>query len=152
MEISKCVVKWMALIFALFLTACSSVPVGHSFVPENGTPLSGGDWIAVTMQGVVSVQEPAPRWRWVSVDQVSGTGGCNAFAGRAAVKDGQIEIGPLAATWRLCPDVPPGGQEDLFFRALEKARSVSVKAGELILQSASGEELARFVQVGAVAP
>jgi heat shock protein HslJ len=152
MEISKFALKWMALAFVFFLTACSSVPVGHSFVPENGAPLGGGDWVAVAMQGVASVREPAPRWRWASVDQVSGTGGCNAFAGRAAVKDGQIEIGPLAATGRLCLDVPPGGQEDLFFRALEKARSVRVEAGELILQSATGEVLARFVQVGAVAP
>jgi heat shock protein HslJ len=152
MELSKFALKWMALLFAFLLTACSSVPVGHSFVPESGTTLGGGDWVAVALQGVASVQEPAPRWRWASVDQVSGSGGCNAFTGRAVVKDGAIQIGPLAATGRLCVALPPGGQEDLFFRALEKARSVRVDAGELILQGSTGEELARFVQLGTVSP
>jgi heat shock protein HslJ len=85
------------------------------------------------------------------VDQVSGSGGCNVFSGRAVLKDGQIQIGPLAATGRLCLALPPGGQEDLFFRALEKARSVRVEAGELVLQGSAGEVLARFVQLGAVA-
>jgi heat shock protein HslJ len=152
MELSKFSLKWMALVFAFLLAACSSTPVGHSFVPESGAMLGGGDWVAVAMQGVSKVQEPSPRWRWTSVDQVSGTGGCNAFTGRATLKDGQIQIGPLAATGRLCVALPPGGQEDLFFRALEKARSVRVDAGELVLQGSTGEELARFVQLGTVSP
>jgi heat shock protein HslJ len=142
----------MALAFAVLVAACSSVPVGHSFVPESGASLGGGDWVAVAMQGVESVQEPSPRWRWKSVDMVSGSGGCNAFTGRAVVKDGAIQIGPLAASGRLCLTLPPGGQEDLFFRALEKARSVRVEAGELVLQSSTGDVLARFIQMGAVAP
>lgn len=152
MELSKFALKWMALVFAFLLTACSSAPVGRSFVPETGATLGGGDWVAVAMQGIPEVQEPAPLWRWASADQVSGTGGCNVFTGRAVVKSGQIQVGPLAATGRLCLAVPPGGQEDLFFRALEKARSVRVDAGELVLQDATGEVLARFVQLGAVSP
>lgn len=152
MKHSKLVLKWMALVFALLLTACGTAPVRHSFVPESGAALTGGDWVAVAVQGVASVQEPTPRWRWTAVDQVSGTGGCNAFTGGALVKNGQIQIGPLAATGRLCVALPPGGQEDLFFRALEKARTVRVDAGELVLQGSTGEELARFVQVGVVAP
>jgi heat shock protein HslJ len=140
------------MVVAVLLTSCSTAPVGHSFVPDSGAMLTGGDWVAVAMQGVASVQEPAPRWRWTSVDLVSGSGGCNAFTGRGLVKDGQIQIGPLAATGRLCLAVPPGGQEDLFFRALEKARSVRVETGVLVLQGSTGEVLARFVQLGAVAP
>ena len=152
MELSKFALKWVALVFAMLLAACSTVPARHSFVPENGTSLAGGDWVAVAMQDVPKVQEPAPRWRWAAVDQVSGSGGCNTFSGRAVVKDGQIQIGPLAATGRLCVALPPGGQEDLFFRALEKARTVRVDAGELVLQDSTGEVLARFVQLGAVSP
>jgi heat shock protein HslJ len=152
MEFSKLSLKWMTLVVVSLLAACSAAPVGHSFVPESGAMLGGGDWVAVAMQGVSKVQEPTPRWRWTSADQVSGTGGCNAFTGRATLNDGQIQIGPLAATGRLCVALPPGGQEDLFFRALEKARSVRVDAGELVLQDSTGEELARFVQLGTVSP
>ncbi|MDZ7939110.1 MAG: META domain-containing protein [Rhodoferax sp.] len=144
--------KTATLLFAVLLTACGVAPVQHSFVPETGANLSGGDWVAVAVQGVESVQEPAPRWRWPSAEQVSGSGGCNGFTGRAVVKNGLIQVGPLAATGRLCAGLPPGGQEDLFFRALEKARSVRVEKGELVMQGSAGEVLARFVQLGAVAP
>lgn len=148
----KCVLKIAAVLLVVFLSACTAVPVQRSFVPESGASLAGGDWVALAVQGVATVKEPAPRWRWDAVDQVSGSGGCNAFSGRAVLKDGQIQIGPLAASGRLCLALPPGGQEDLFFRALEKARSARVEAGELLLQDSTGEVLARFVQLGSVAP
>jgi heat shock protein HslJ len=144
--------KTAAIVLAALLTACGVAPVQHSFVPDTGASLAGGDWVAVAVQGVESVQEPAPRWRWSAAEQVSGSGGCNGFTGRARVKDGQIQVGPLAATGRLCAGLPPGGQEDLFFRALEKARTVRVERGELVLQGSTGEVLARFIQLGVVAP
>ena len=90
--------------------------------------------------------EPVPRLRWSSAEQISGSGGCNAFAGRAVVNQGALQVGRLAATGRLCVVLPQGGQEDRFFKVLESAHTVRLVDGQLVLQDAAGQTLARFAK------
>ena len=104
----------------------------------------GSDWVATQIAGVPALQEPLPRLRWAAAEQISGSGGCNTFAGTAVVSQGALRIGRLAATGRQCTAMQQGGQEDRFFSALELARTVRLVNGQLVLEDAAGQPLARF--------
>lgn len=128
---------------ALVLSACV-VPPATPPVPRpvvSGADLVGTEWVAVQIAGVEKVVEPAPRLRWTAAEQVAGSGGCNAFFGRAVVQQGALLIGPLGATGRMCLTLPEGGQEDRFFKALESARVLRQNTGELWLEDAAGRRL-----------
>ena len=135
-----------ALGLAVFLSACAVTPLPSSGVPASGAVLVDAEWVATQIAGVAALVEPVPRLRWSSAEQISGSGGCNAFAGRAVVNQGALQVGRLAATGRLCLALPQGGQEDRFFKVLESARSVRLVDGLLVLEDAAGQPLARFAK------
>ena len=112
--------------------------------PVSGGQLQGREWVASYIDGIATVTAPAPRLRWTAADQLAGNGGCNAFMGRAVVEQGALQLGPLAATGKMCMTAPKG-QEDRFFKALEAARHVKLQDGQLVLEDATGRVLARLV-------
>ena len=112
--------------------------------PVSGAQLQGREWVASYIDGIATVTAPAPRLRWTAADQLAGNGGCNAFMGRAVVEQGALQLGPLAATGKMCMTAPKG-QEDRFFKALEAARHVKLQDGQLVLEDAAGRVLARLV-------
>lgn len=132
---------------ALVLSACVLPPVTPAMPRPvvSGADLVGTEWVAVQIAGVDTVAEPAPRLRWTGAEQVAGSGGCNAFFGRAVVQQGALLIGPLGATGRMCLSLPEGGQEDRFFKALESARGLRQNAGELWLEDGVGRRLLLLV-------
>ncbi|MDZ7921044.1 META domain-containing protein [Rhodoferax sp.] len=131
---------WLAVV----LSACAVPTPSFRAAPASGAALVGNEWVASQIDGVTALVEPLPRLRWLSAEQIAGTGGCNGFAGRAVVNQGALQVGRLAATGRLCMALPQGGQEDRFFKVLESARMVRLIDGELVLQDVSGQQLARF--------
>lgn len=137
----------VALLAALL--GCDTPPVQPAHIPVSGAQLQGREWVASTIDGVATVTAPAPRLRWTAADQLAGSGGCNAFMGRAVVEQGALKLGPLAATGKACMTAPQG-QEDRFFKALEAARTVRLQDGQLLLEDAAGRLLVRLV--GAAAP
>jgi putative lipoprotein len=107
--------------------------------------LAGTEWVAFAIDGVPEVTLPKPRLRWASADQVTGTGGCNAFRGGALVGSGTLRLGPLASTGRACLSMP-GSQEDFFFKALELTRNARLDRDQLSLIDESGKVIARFLK------
>jgi heat shock protein HslJ len=136
-----------SLLLAALLSACavpSPVAAPAAAVP---TPVSlaGTEWVAFAIDGVAEVVAPKPKLRWVSADQVSGTGGCNPFRGRAVVGQGSFLLGPLASMGRACLSMP-GSQEDMFFKALELTRKGRLDRDQLVLTDGSGKVLVRFLK------
>lgn len=122
--------------------ALESVPIA---VPVTSTELVAGEWVAFAVDGVDEVVSPKPKLRWTGAEQVSGTGGCNAFAGRAVVGPQGLRIGSLKATGKPCLTLP-GGQEDRFFQALEQTRQARLEQDQLVLVDAAGKTLARLLK------
>lgn len=137
---------WVTSLLALLVSACVQSPLQSGGLPTSGAALVGEEWVATQIAGVSTLVAPVPRLRWASAEQITGTGGCNAFAGRAVVNQGALQLGRLAATGRLCTALPQGGQEDRFFSVLESARTVRLVAGHLLLEDAAGQVLARFTK------
>ena len=139
--------KLCTLLLVGFLSACAlptRVDAPIAPVVASAT-LAGTEWVAFAIDGVPEVTLPKPRLRWASADQVTGTGGCNAFRGGALVGSGTLRLGPLASTGRACLSMP-GSQEDFFFKALELTRNARLDRDQLSLIDESGKVIARFLK------
>jgi putative lipoprotein len=79
---------------------------------------------------------------------VSGSGGCNRFAGRAEIGDGTIRFGPIAGTKMMCPPAAMD-QEMKFFAALPQAASwrIDQQTRNLTLLDAEGRALVVFASM-----
>jgi heat shock protein HslJ len=70
---------------------------------------------------------------------VSGSAGCNSFAGTYAVDDADgIAFTPLAATRKMCPGEDVMGQESQFLAALANATNWEIRGDRLQLRDNSG--------------
>ena len=118
----------------------SDMPVAEPPAFLNMEMLAGDDWMAVMIDGIVAVHAPQPRLRWLDDNRISGSGGCNQFAGRSSLAFDRMTLGPLAATRMACMAAPQG-QEDRFFKALELTRHARLSEGALILSDDAGKPL-----------
>lgn len=81
--------------------------------------------------------------------KVHGNGGCNAYSGMWHKTNGQIEIGQLASTLRICAAEALNGQETRFLQGLGKVRSAEVdpQTGALLLTMAGDDDVMLFHEV-----
>ena len=144
MRIFKFSPSFLLALAASTLLGCAAPVSPPASVPLNAASLVGVEWIASVVDGVEYLQAPKPRLRWTSTDALSGTGGCNAFAGRAAIAaQNSLRIGSLVPTGKLCM-TEPGAQEDMFFKAIELTRLARLESGQLILLAEDGRVLLRM--------
>jgi heat shock protein HslJ len=101
-----------------------------------------GTWLAEDIGGAGVIDNLQSTLQLSEDGSVSGTGGCNNFAGKAILAGDAISFGPLAATRMAC--VPAvNDQEAKFFDALSKTQSWRIDAtGKLELFDSAGTRLA----------
>ena len=75
--------------------------------------------------------------------RATGEGPCNAWNAMQSAPYPWIDLGPIAATKRACPEL---GQEAVFFEALAKATLAEIQGNILILTDEDGREMT-FVSV-----
>jgi len=75
---------------------------------------------------------------------VHGNGGCNGFAGQAAIAGDSLRFGPLRATRKACAPAEIMDQENGFLRALDTVRSWQIEDGLLRLLDAEGRPVLRL--------
>ena len=134
------------LVMITALTACTTTPVSvPANAPLSAAVLVGPEWIVTVVEGVPLVQNPRPRLRWSSMDNFSGSGGCNSFHGQALITGNSLRVVALVPVGKPCLS-EPGSQEDLFFKALETARKIRIESGQLQLLGEEGQVLLRLVR------
>jgi heat shock protein HslJ len=127
--------RWFRLLFA----AAAALALSEACVAQESEdgPLAA-HWVATELDGAAV----AGLTLDAAADKVSGSGGCNTFMGPISIEDDAIEIGPLAATKKMCE-----GKSELeakYLAALEAARSFSVQGGRLTLKGEDGRVLVTF--------
>ena len=82
-------------------------------------------------------------------DRVAGSGGCNRFKGGFQVADNQLQIGPLASTFKACAE-PVMKQERQYLTALQGAQRYELTQDglEIFYQTGQGSGVLRFVPQG----
>lgn len=138
-------VAFCSLFLVFVLSGCSVVEPAPVAVTVTSTEAVRGEWVAFAIDGVDEVLVPKPKLRWTGPEQVSGTGGCNGFVGRAVAGPQGLRIGPLKAIGKPCLTLP-GGQEDRFFQALEQTRKARLEQDQLVLVDDAGKTLARLLK------
>lgn len=77
--------------------------------------------------------------------RISGSGGCNRFNGGFTAKGDQLNIGPLASTFKACPE-PIMQQEATYLKALQGAQRYEMNDDglQIFYQSDRGSGVLRF--------
>jgi len=126
----------LALGIAVLSGACSS-GVAATAPPE----VEGTTWRAVEIDGLPTLGK-RPE---MSIDggRLRGDTGCNAVSAAVTLTEGQIDIGDVNSTLRLCQG-EAGEVETRFLRALVGATSVSFDETGTLLLHGEGGVSARF--------
>jgi heat shock protein HslJ len=119
-----------------------------TLAPRPDLTLAGTLWEAVSVndgrQAVVSIDEAGQPTAHFGDGTVAGSGGCNSYTASVSLGDGTIEIGPAAATRKMCPQPGVMEQETRFFAALETAVTYSIDRDRLELRTATGALAVEF--------
>jgi heat shock protein HslJ len=141
------------LVAALAATGCgtltamaggpSRTPAAAAPAPASPPGLDGTAWMLASLAG-----RPVPAGAGATLrfegDRVSGSDGCNRFAGPWSGRGATLSIGPnLAATRRACPE-PQGTLAADFGRALVAAGGWRIDGTRLVLLGEGGTALATF--------
>jgi heat shock protein HslJ len=132
--------KVVLFIFALFLIgACSQTERLRIGVEE----FNSTDWVLEEIDGRAVIDRVQSTIRFQGNDRIVGWGGCNRYF--ATVRSGFkfFEVGPIGSTRRICPPVVMD-QEERFFAALQKARSIRMEGANLVIDSAAAEKPLKF--------
>ena len=132
------------VVLALMAGACGDDDVNSADTTTSaaeGTPdLAGTNWVIRSPEA----DGPAPVLDFGTDGSVSGSTGCNRFAG-TFTQDGaslRIELGPL--TRAACTSPALQGQEDRILAALPTVRGVDVEGGAITLVDADDKDLLRY--------
>lgn len=87
-----------------------------------------------------------PELQFISATQVTGTGGCNRFAGPVRMAGVAMHFGALAGTRRACPPEVMR-TEERFLHILSITREGRFEPGFLVLMDQQGQELLRLQQL-----
>lgn len=112
-------------------------------IADPATPT--GKWLAEDINGGGVIDRLQTTLELREDGIVTGTGGCNRYAGSANVDGNSIKFLPMASTRMAC-SAAAMGQESRFHAALEKIRSWRIDAPrrKLILLDGGGFEMMRF--------
>lgn len=133
----------VAVSLCLGLGACSTVGKPAPLQAVRADALVGQVWEALTIEGSVPLVAPKPHVKWVAATQMAGSGGCNGFAVQAVLEQQAAHLGPLRPMGKPCMTAP-SGQEDMFFRAVERTRQMGMEGEQLVFLDGRGNPVARF--------
>jgi heat shock protein HslJ len=109
---------------------------GGAILPPD--TLAGSNWTFVSIGGA-AVTGDRPTSLQFDGERLSGSAGCNRFAGGYAVKDGVLTAGQLAATLMACPG-PGMEQERAFFDLMSAPAEIDFPSdGTMVLTGKNGK-------------
>ena len=123
------------LVVALALIGCgSSAPVVRTLNMNAWEVMQIG---GTSLEDLNSDMRPTMVFDTTTM-QVAGTTGCNSYSGSYSMDEFGVEIGPVAATKKACPDMTT---EDIFLKALSNVARIDQGDDVLRLFDASGVEV-----------
>ena len=144
----------LLLAFAVALAACAgrepvSDPVSDPVPPSRPVrvdDLVGSEWVAEDIAGATIAAGSRSTLHFLSIAQVDGDTGCNRFAGPVTLENGNLRIGPLAATRRACAPALMD-QERRYLVAIAQGVALQRDGDLLILLDDRQHPLVRYSQV-----
>jgi len=124
-----------------FVTCCALlVPLAAAATAPDTDALDGTAWIVAAIEGRQAPGGSTATLQF-SDGRLSGSDGCNRFAGSYSATGSAFEVSPpLASTQMACPE-PVSTEARAFMAALEAARGYRIDGALLQLMSADGTML-----------
>ena len=126
----------------LLAVGCSTFAESPGVVNE----LTGTDWGLEEIDGRGVVDNVQSTIRFENNDRITGWGGCNRYFTGFRSSGNNIKLGPIGSTRRICPPVVMD-QEDRFFQALGKARSMRIEGSYLMIECEGIDKPLKFVKL-----
>lgn len=113
------------------------------------TPLTleNHEWLTEDIRGAGVIDTAQTTLSISATGEVSGSGGCNAYFGKATIADKTLSFGTIGSTFMQCPPALMD-QETKFLDVLKQTRQFSIDNGKLFLRGENGQELARLTNNG----
>lgn len=109
--------------------------------------LENHEWMTEDIRGSGVVDTARTTLTIAPNGDVSGSGGCNRFFGKATITGETISFGTIGTTFMQCPPALMD-QETKFLDALKQSRTFNINNGKLTLMGENGLELARLASNG----
>jgi len=127
-------------VMVLLASGCNSTKSADSAV------VTGTEWELSSINGSAPVADEfnngLPTINFTTDKKVNGKGGCNGYSGTYTLTDkGALTLGEMISTRMFCP----GGGENKYMAALQKANATKVADGKLTLLDGE-EELLVFTK------
>jgi len=131
------------MLFRLAASAVLALSLTHGVRADPASPT--GKWLAEDIDGGGVIDRLQTTLELKADGLVTGTGGCNRYAGSANIDGDTITFRPMASTRMAC-SAAAMNQEYKFHRALENVRAwrVDQPRRKLLLLDKSGFDLMRF--------
>lgn len=124
----------------LIMGACALAATAPS-----ASPLQGSEWQPLCIGDEAVAADVVPFVRFHSKGRLEGHSGCNRLFAEYDAADGNIFIGPVAASRRICDPESMRREGDLA-RALEGARTYLRQQTALVLFDAAGQPILEMRQ------
>lgn len=129
---------WLGTI-AFGVVACAAAP-SPSVAPGPVATLAGTRWMGV-IEDKSADPRTLPRLEFVREGRLAGFTGCNMLSGVWKMEAGEVRIGALVTTKRLCIG-PEGETEKRFLAALSGGSRGRREGGQLVFTGPRGERFA----------
>jgi heat shock protein HslJ len=115
---------------------------------EPQDPLNNTSWQLSSMYvNQVPVPDTTITLAFGAEGDLSGNASCNTYNGTYTVNGNLLSIGPLATTRKSCGEAVDA-QEQTYLTALQSAATFEINGNQLIIYSAGGQEVLRFIAAG----
>ena len=132
--------KVLLIFFALFfIAACSQTKMLRMGVEE----FHYTDWVLEEINGSPVIDRVQSTIRFQANERIVGWGGCNRYFANFRSGFKSFEVGPIGSTRRVCPPVVMD-QEERFFAALQKSRSIRMEGTHLVIDSEASAKPLKF--------
>ena len=132
--------KFMPILLLLSLVvACNQAGKLKMSVDE----FRGTDWVLEEIDGDAVVDRVQSTLRFQGNDRIAGWGGCNRYFANFRSGRNFFKVGSIGSTRRICPPVVMQ-QEERFFNALQKSRSIRMEGDQLVIDSEATRKPLKF--------
>jgi heat shock protein HslJ len=132
--------KVLLIIFALFLVAACSQTKRLRMGVED---FQNTDWALEEIDGNPVIDRVQSTIRFQANERIVGWGGCNRYSANFSSGFKYFKVGPITSTRRVCPPVVME-QEERFFTALQKSRSIRMEGAYLLIDSEATAKPLKF--------
>ncbi len=105
--------------------------------------LENHEWLTEDIRGAGVIDDAQTTMSIAASGEVSGSGGCNRYFGKATITGETLNFGTVGSTFMQCPPALMD-QETKFLDVLKQTRSFNITNGKLYLLGENGLELARL--------